>query len=286
MFQAKRRVFRLVLTLTFLAGSIDGRAQAWKNLPSPPPMPTPVRTGLAPVNGIRMYFATYGAGSPILLIHNGLGDADDWGGVVPLLERKYLVIVADSRGFGRSTRDNNPYSYELMAADYLGLLNFLNIGKVVVVGTSDGGVIGIDIAVHHPERLAGLFVQGANATNDGVRFAQTPVVKMALARAHSEYERLSPTPKDYVLFRQALDRMDETEPDYSKQELASIKTLTVIATGDHEESVKKTHTAYLAAAIPGARLVVLKDVGHCAPLQDPEQFAHAVLSLVDALPTW
>jgi pimeloyl-ACP methyl ester carboxylesterase len=127
--------------------------KVWQTLPEPPAMPTPVKTGMAPVNDIQMYYAVYGEGQPVLLIHGGLGNADIWGFQVPAFAEKHKVIVADSRGHGRSTRSEKPFGYALMADDYLALLDFLEIEQAALVGWSDGGIIGLDIAIRHPERL-------------------------------------------------------------------------------------------------------------------------------------
>lgn len=115
-----------------------------------------------------MYYATYGAGDPVLLIHGGLGHGDVWASQVIDLSKDHLVIVADSRGHGRSTRTEEPFGYDLMASDYLALLDYLKIDKVDLVGWSDGGIIGLDIAMSHPERLDHLFAHAANITTDGV----------------------------------------------------------------------------------------------------------------------
>jgi len=85
-----------------------------------------------------------------------------------VLSTNHKVIVADSRGHGRSTRDAQPYGYELMASDYLALLDHLKVDKVALVGWSDGGIIGLDIAMKHPERLTKLFAHAANVTVDGL----------------------------------------------------------------------------------------------------------------------
>src|SRR5579859_1657261 len=60
-------------------------AEIWRTLPQPPPLPQPRESGMAPVNGIRMYYALYGSGPPVLLIHGGLGHGDIWGFQVPAL---------------------------------------------------------------------------------------------------------------------------------------------------------------------------------------------------------
>ena len=92
----------------------------------------------------------------MLLIHGGVGHADLWAHQVNDLMKDHM-IMADSRGHGRSSRTADPYSYSLMASDYLALLDYLKVDKVALVGWSDGGIIGLNIAMKHPERLIKLF---------------------------------------------------------------------------------------------------------------------------------
>ena len=81
-----------------------------------------------------------GGGNPVLLIHGGLVNGDSWGNQVRVLAKHHEIIIADSRGHGRSTRSSKPFGYELMANDYLALLDRLEIDKVALVGWSDGGI--------------------------------------------------------------------------------------------------------------------------------------------------
>jgi pimeloyl-ACP methyl ester carboxylesterase len=133
--------------------SMAGAEERWQTLPRPGEMPTPAESGYAPVNGIQMYYAVFGSGDPILLIHGGLGHADIWASQVAEMSKTHKVIVADSRGHGRSTRTKDTYEYALMASDYVALLDFLNVDKSALVGWSDGGNIGIDIA-NEPSQAA------------------------------------------------------------------------------------------------------------------------------------
>ncbi len=139
-------------------------AERWAELPAFPSMPVAKTSGMADVNDIRMYYAEYGEGEPILFIHGGLGNADVWGHQVADFAKDHLVIVADSRGHGRSTRSQQPFGYDLMTSDYVALLDYLKIDKVTLVGWSDGGIIGIDMAMKHPEKLTRVIAQAANVT--------------------------------------------------------------------------------------------------------------------------
>jgi pimeloyl-ACP methyl ester carboxylesterase len=272
-----------IAIVSVLLLSVAARAEEiWQTLPQPPPMPTPVESGMAPVNDIQMYYAVYGAGAPVLLIHGGLGNADVWGFQVPALTKTHKVIVADSRGHGRSTRSARPFGYQLMADDYLALLDHLGIDQVALVGWSDGGIIGLDIAIRHPERLSRLFAFAANYTPAGVKpsVADDPTFNAYIERAGKEYARLSPTPDELDAFVEQISQMWATEPNYTKEQLRAIPVPTVIFDGDHDEAIEPAHTAEMAQLIPGAKLVIMNDASHFAMWQQPEAFNAAVLDFL------
>jgi pimeloyl-ACP methyl ester carboxylesterase len=251
----------------------------WMTLPEPPAMPAAVSSGYAKVNGIDMYYATYGAGEPILLIHGGLGHADIWANQVAEMAKTNLVIVGDSRGHGRSSRNEQPYGYDLMSSDYLALLDFLKIDKVSLVGWSDGGIIGIDIALSHPERLNKLFAQAANVTVDGVDpdVMNNKTFSAYIDRMGKNYQRMSKTPDQYNAFVDQISKMWAMQPAWTKEQLAAIKVPTAIVLGDHDEAITRKHTDYMASVIPGAKLIILKDASHFAMLQDPAGYTKAAM---------
>jgi pimeloyl-ACP methyl ester carboxylesterase len=241
----------------------------------------------AEIGGSRIWFAEWGArstGTPVLLLHGGFGNSNYFGRLIPVLvAHGYRVIAMDSRGHGRSTRSDAPLTYDLMAQDVLGLLDRLGISKVYLVGWSDGGIIGLDLAMTHPDRLAGLFAFGANADVSGLSDGadKTPVFAAYLARTAEEYRALSPTPRQWDRFGAAVNKMWGTLPAFTRSELASIRVPTTIADGEFDEAIKQTHDEYMAQAIPGAHLVILPRVSHFAMLQDPAAFNGAVLHFLD-----
>ncbi|ARP67849.1 alpha/beta hydrolase [Mesorhizobium sp. WSM1497] len=273
------------IVILFAASTTSAVAEErWQTLPEPAAMPKPDQSGYAPVNGIQMYYAVFGAGDPVLLIHGGLGHGDIWASQVATLSKTHKVIVADSRGHGRSTRTEQPYGYDLMASDYLALLDHLKIDKTALVGWSDGGIIGIDIALHHPERLTRLFAQAANVTTDGLDpgVMTNKTFAAYIDRSGRDYKKMSKTPDQYDAFVAQMSHMWESEPAWSKEQLAQITTPTAIVAGDHDEAIKREHTEYIASAIPGAKLIILPNASHFAMLQAPDEYSRAVLDFIDA----
>jgi len=276
-------VLGALCALLFLSTSPALSAERWEELPEPAALPQAAKTGTAPVNGINMYYAVYGAGPAVLLIHGGLGYADVWGAQVADLSKDHTVIVAESRGHGRSTRNADPYSYDLMSSDYLALLDYLKIDKTAIVGWSDGGIIGLDIAIHHPERLTKLFAQAANSKIDGVipTVMENKTFAAYIEHAGEVYKKISPTPTEYDAFVTQISNMWATQPNWSDDDLKKITTPTAIVLGDHDEAISREHTDYLAKTIPGAELIILKDASHFAMLQDPEGYNKAVRDFID-----
>lgn len=263
--------------------------QPWLHLPPTPSLPTPVTSGMAPVNSIRLWYATFGPAAaplvPVVLLHGGLANSNYWGLLVPVLAREREVIVLDSRGHGRSSRDATQIGYELMASDVLALLDRLHIEKAALVGWSDGAITGLEIAIHHPERLSGLFALGANSDPSGVKdVRQSPVFSAFIARAADEYARLSPTPRGYAAFDADIERMWAREPNFSQATLRRIRSFVWIVDGDHEEAITRANTDFMAAQIPDARELILPGVSHFAFLQDPAMFAAAVTHFLSQIP--
>ncbi|QOZ66206.1 alpha/beta fold hydrolase [Bradyrhizobium arachidis] len=263
-------------------------APRWLNLPPTPTLPKAAQSGLAPVNGVKIWYAMFGRGEPVVLLHGGLANASYWGHQVRALQGRYQVIVMDSRGHGRSSRNQEPYGYDLMASDVVALLDHLKIKKAAIVGWSDGAIIGLDIAMKHPERVSRLFAFAANSDPSGVAdIASNDVFNAYIARAGEEYKRLSPTPTEYKSFVAEITKMWESQPKWTASDLAAIKVPTWIVDGDHDEAIKRENTEFMAANIPGAGLLIQPEVSHFSFLQDPEQFSDDVLRFLgrrDAAP--
>jgi len=242
------------------------------------PLPAAHRDGHVEHDGARIWYATYGEGPPVLLLHGGLGHSGNWGYQVPaLIDAGYRVLLIDSRGHGRSTRDARPFTYERMASDVLAVLDDVGIPRVAVVGWSDGACIGLVLAMTAPERIAGVLFFGCNMDPSGAKEVEFgPILRRCFARHAKDYALLSATPDEFKAFSDAVGEMMKTQPNYVAADLARIRVPVAIVQSEHDEFIKPEHAAYLARSIPGAELIRLPGVSHFAPLQRPELFNRVV----------
>ncbi len=234
-------------------------------------------------DGARIWYASCGEGQPVILLHGGLGHGGNWGYQVPaLMAAGYRVVLIDSRGHGRSTRDERRYTYELMASDVLAVMDALHLEKAAIVGWSDGACIALILAMQVPARIAGVFFFGCNMDPSGTKqiTEPNPVIDRCFGRHAKDYAALSATPDRFQDFVAAVTRMMETEPNYTAADLARIGVPVAIVQSEHDEFIKPEHAAYLARSIPGAELIPLPGVSHFAPLQRPAQFNDVVLAFL------
>jgi pimeloyl-ACP methyl ester carboxylesterase len=276
-------VFALIAILISGLGAISF-AQTTDNPDNPVvlgELPDPVESGMAPVNDIEMYYAIYGEGEPLLLLHGGLGNANYFANQIPAFAEKYKVIAVDSRGHGRSTVTETPIGYALMASDVLALMDYLEIESAHVVGWSDGGIIGLHIAINNPERLKKLVAYGANYVPEGVRadtIGADATFNAYIEQAAADYVTLSPNPDGFEAFLTNIGNMWATEPNFTQEEMSGITTPVLILDGWDEEAIFPAHNFEMAELIPNAELTLIPNTGHFAMFQMPETFNSIVLN--------
>jgi pimeloyl-ACP methyl ester carboxylesterase len=232
--------------------------------------------------GARLWYTVYGTGTPVILLHGGLGHSGNWAKQVPsLVNSGYQVILMDSRGHGRSTRDKQPFSYELMAGDVLALMDALHLERCSLVGWSDGACTALVLAASAPSRIAGVFFFACNMDPGGVKpFEATATLNRCFSRHAKDYAQLSAVPERFEDLVADLTLMQKSQPNYSAEDLAKISVPVTIVQSEHDEFIRQEHAEYLAQSIPRAEFVFLNGVSHFAPLQRPGQFNAAILSFL------
>jgi pimeloyl-ACP methyl ester carboxylesterase len=280
---------RFVLASLFVLSATADAKPRWQELPLPPAMPAATTRGDVEVGGAHIYYAIYGSGDPVILLHGGLGNSDHWANQVPALADKFQVIVIDSRGQGRSTRAKGPISYDVMAADVLAVMDHLELKRASIVGWSDGGEIALKLGIGSPDRVDKLFVFGSNydsagSKNRSGRPAQTFMTYAA--KCKTDYLRMSKTPRAYDTLVDYLLPIWRNPMGFTKDQLRSIQAPTMVADGDHDEVIVLDQVEEMSHLIPNAQLKVFTDASHFAHWQAPTEFNAALVDFLSSpLPT-
>ena len=197
----------------------------------------------ASVNGLTMYYELHGDGPPLLLLHGGTGSIPEaW---IPHFSPRFRVVAPEFMGHGRTADAmDRPFHYHDLAEDMTELMRQLEIERAVIVGYSDGGIIGLDMAIHHPERVARLVTTGANTRVDGYTAENNEWIRTfdpAAVAVSGAYARLSPDgPKHWPVLLARLKPMWTVEPHFTFEELRRIEVPSLIIVGDATSSPRST----------------------------------------------
>lgn len=274
------RLIALTTALTLLAGG-SFAAPAWDSLPATPVIEAGT-TATVDVDGAKIFYRVAGKGDPVVLLHGGPANQNYWAGQFDLLAKDHTVIAIDTRGHGRSTLGTSGLGYDRMADDVIAVLDAAKIAKADIVGWSDGGITGLDLAMRHPDRVGKVLAFGANVTTDGVNAHpdERPAFAEFVTRSEAEYNELAGDDADFKALNDALGAMYAKQPNWSAADLGKIKAPVLIADGDHDEAIKLEHTVSIAQAIPGAELLIVPGTSHFAFLQRPDLFNKAMLDFL------
>jgi len=220
------------------------------------------------INGIKIYCEVYGSGEPVLMIHGNGGDISAFTENIPYFAKKYKVIVADSRAHGKSVDDSPTLTFEQMADDFAVLLDTLQISKANIIGWSDGGIIAIMMAMHHPDKVIKLASTGANVWMDSTVFSPADY-RSGQKYYNDNKNRVWKTPKAKNAWK--LFALDMEQPNIKLTELQQIKTPAFIIAGDHDV-ITDAHTRLIQQNIPGSKLWIIPNSGHGTLIEHAKEF--------------
>jgi len=234
------------------------------------------------VDDIKVYYEIYGTGEPLLLLHGNGGSIESFEFQIPELSKLFQVIAVDSRGQGRSTDSDKEITYALMASDMNELIDKLKLMSVYIVGWSDGGNIGLELAYAHPEKVKKLIAFGANYSHENfltpydstiIMDKNDPLVVTTIGwkqkSAARASERLSPMPESSPTVQKKLADLMEKYPNFTIEQLKQINVPTLIAAGDHD-LINLDHTVELFKNLPHAQILIIPGATHVVLFEQPE----------------
>jgi len=178
-------------------------------------MPKPVKSGHEAINGVNYYYAVYGKGEPLLLLHGGLGQIEMFGPNLATLAKSREVIGVDLQGHGRTDLGKRDLSLIDMGADLGVLLKKLGYQKVDVLGYSFGAGAAFQLAIQQPQAVRRLVLVSGIYSTDGFYPEMMPQ-QAAVSGKMAEQMKETPMYKSYVAvaphpedFPKLLDKMGE-----------------------------------------------------------------------------
>ena len=232
----------------------------------------PTTTGYADVNGLHLYYETYGSGAPLVLLHGGMLTIDlNFASLIPTLAQTHTVVGVEMQGHGRTANIDREITYPNLASDVVALLDHLGIERAAVLGHSMGGGVALELAVSHSDRVSAIVPISASVSKDGMHpdlldpstFETSPIMPTAqdFADFKEAYERLSPHPEQFDAFLMSLSGMDSDFAGWTDAQLAAISCPVLIVQGDTDFTLI-AHAGVMLAKIPGSALAVVPSSTH------------------------
>ncbi len=222
-------------------------------------MTAPIKTGYAPVNGLNLYYEIHGAGTPLILLHGGVGGIGMFGPNLPALSEQRQVIAVELQGHGRTADIDRPLSYQAMADDIGELITLLGIEPSDVMGYSLGGGAAPQTAIRHGASVRKLVIVSQPFRRDG-RYPEVLAGMAQMGPAAAESMKQSPLSQLYPNVNWArlftkLAHLLKKDYDWSRQ-VAAIKAHTMLVFAD-ADAVRPAHMLEFFGLLGGG----LKDAG-------------------------
>ena len=226
-------------------------------------------------DGSVLYYEKTGKGKPLFLLHGNGGSSAYFANQIAELSQKHQLYLIDSRGHGKSTNTRKKIDFFLMADDLYAIIQKEHLSKVALLGFSDGANLAMVFCFKYPELVSCLILNSGNTDPKGVRlFARIgSLIQYAVVWLCAPFDKgmRGFLPILALLFRNI---------GLSATDLKKITVPTLILVGKRD-SIKLSHSFYLANHIPNANFMVVKGQGHSFARKNPNIFNQKVLSFLD-----
>ena len=255
-----RRTLLAIATMAGLTLALPANAQS-----EGPAMPTPTASGYAPTNGVEVYYASYGKGAPIVLLHGGLMSGSSWAPIIDTLAENHQVVTIDLQAHGHTLPFDRPMTFEAMADDVAGVVDYLKLGKPAVIGYSLGATTGLRLAIQHPDKVSRLvhvsapysFAEGWHDYNyQGMHAMSSALAEgMKGSPMYDTYLAEAPDAENFPVLLDKVGDMMRAGFDYSA-DVKQLKLPTMLVYADWD-AVRTSHIAKFFELLGGG----LQDAG-------------------------
>lgn len=236
------------------------------------------------INGHSTWVEKRGSGTEtVVLLHGGLSNSDLLLDALSTpLEINYRVVAFDRRGHGYTADTAEPFHYEGMATETIDVLEKVVGGRAHLVGWSDGGIVGLLVALRRPDLVNRLVIIGTNYHFDGalpLDFDPNSTFAVMIGQAYAE--RSPDGAEHFGEVAGKFMKMMTTEPTLTPEELGKINAPTLVMAGD-DDVIKLSHTAALYEALPNGQLAIVPGTSHALPIERPAETARIILDFLGA----
>jgi len=250
----------------------------------------------ARVNGINLHYRCFDRGEPLVLVAGWGTDLRTWVFQLPTFRKHFQVITFDNRGVGKSDKPTGPYSMKLMAADVIGLMDYLHIKAANVLGLSMGGMIAQEVAINYPDRVLRLVLgctfasqnDGSGPTDDCRKHAAQDVVQLRVLLAslatNNRIARFFVVAIARLLAGHGIEGFKSQgaaiRDHDTTDRLHLIRCPALVVAGTHDRVISPSSSAFLASRLPHGRLVLIEDGSHSLGSEDRRKFNQVVLQFL------
>ena len=263
---------------------------------------------VAEIGDLSLYYEIIGQGEPLVMIRGVGSNVDHWYDQVPALSQKFRLLVFDNRGIARSSDPGGPFSIGDMAADTIALMDAVGIKKAHVLGYSMGGMVAQEMALNHPQKIAGLILvatdcgisqrikaqpEASKLFSEMIRLG-TDEAKLAAAHCLFAKQTFDDNPQVIQRYADVSQRFPASQKMLARQwaavaqhdacdRLAHIVSPTLASTGSEDVLIPPQNAALLAQKIPDAQMVSIDGGGHLFIIEQSQQFNTAVINFLEGL---
>jgi pimeloyl-ACP methyl ester carboxylesterase len=239
----------------------------------------------AELSRLSMFYEEYGdpQNPPVVLLHGGMSSALTWAEQIDALTPHFRVLAPEQQGHARTPDIDGPLTYQAMASDTIEFLERIAGRPAHLVGHSDGGILGLLIAMQRPDLLDRMVVIGANFHIDGL--IPSPLTEQGhdhemFVDSRDRYAEISPDGLSHwpIVFAK-INRMMRTEPNLTTADIATIATATLVMAGD-DDAIAHDHTIELYEALPEGQLAIVPGTSHSLKKEKPHIVNQLILDFL------